>query len=368
MTAVGRRPGSAILDAAATAADGPAFRRRVLELLAAQVPFEAGCLGTTEPTSLLPTSLTTVGYEGAEVYAAVLDIEYGLHPEPGTFDTMRERRVPVRTHREATGGRPRTDRYWAEVLAPNGLDHEVRMIFRGPDRLTWGACTLARAGPDFTDEETASLAAVLADVAEGLRSTLFADWADGRRHAPGTDGPAVVVVDRRGGIELCSAAALDYLERLGWGSPDHPLASVPAVVGAAWLRRSGLLSDSWRWRTVDGSWVLVRAGLVPDAGSGSVAITFEPARVSALAPLVATAYHLTPREQEVLGHLLAEKTREEIARALFVSPYTVQDHLRSIYAKTGTSGRRGLVSLLVREDCLPRWGSPLGPDGWFAGP
>ena len=111
--------------------------------------------------------------------------------------------------------------------------------------------------------------------------------------------------------------------------------------------------------------MLVRGGVVTD---GSVMLTFEPAPAPALASLLATAYHLTPREHEVLAHLLADRTREEIARALFVSPWTVQDHLRSIYAKTGTSGRRGLVSMLVHEVCLPRWGSPLGADGWFAGP
>lgn len=69
-----------------------------------------------------------------------------------------------------------------------------------------------------------------------------------------------------------------------------------------------------------------------------------------------------------MAHLLADRTREEIARALFLSPHTVQDHLRSIYAKTGTSGRRGLVSLLVHTDCVPRWGGQLDASGWFARP
>lgn len=367
MTAVGHRPGSAILDAAATAADGPAFRRRVLDLLRERVPFEASCLATTEPSSMLPTSLTTLGYEGAQIYATVLDIEYGVHAEPGTFETMRDRRVPVRTHREATGGRPRSDRYYADVLAPNGLDHEVRMVFRGRDRLVWGACTLARAGADFTEDEEAALAAVLDEVAEGLRTTLFRDWSRTADPLGHPDGPAVVVIGRDGELEVCSDAALDYLQRLGWGPGGQPIPSVPALVAATVLRRSGRLSASWRWRTVDGSWVLVRGGLVTDGGSGGVVLTFEPAPPGVLAPLVATAYRLTPREREVLGHLLADRTREEIARALFLSPHTVQDHVKSIYAKTGTTGRRGLIGLLVREECLPRFGEGLGADGWFAG-
>lgn len=366
MTVVGQRLGPTIHDAAATSPDGPAFRRRVLELLGDRVPFDAACLATTEPTSMLPTSLTTVGYEGAEVYAAVLEIEYGVQPEPGRFESMRDRAVPVRTHREATDGRPRSSRYYADVLAPHGLDHEVRMIFRDGHGLAWGACTLARAGADFTDDETSALGAVLSDVADGLRSSLFRDWAV---TAPtGMDGPAFVVVGGDDRLQTCSDAALDYLERLAWGQARRPLTVAPAAVLATWLRRSGRLSDAWRIRTADGRWVLVRGGLVPDCGSGSVVLTFEPARPADLAPLAATAYRLTPREREVLAHLLADRTREEIARALFLSPYTVQDHLKSIYAKTGTTGRRGLVSLLVREECVPRWGGGIGADGWFKGP
>ncbi|GGK79691.1 helix-turn-helix transcriptional regulator [Ornithinimicrobium pekingense] len=366
MTAVGQRLGPVIHDAAVRAPDGHAFRRRVLELLGDQVPFDAACLATTEPHSMLPTSLTTVGYQGTDVYAAVLDIEYGVQPEPGRFVTMRDRPVPVQTHREATGDRPRSSRFYADVLAPQGLEHEVRMIFRGSDRLAWGACTLARSGPEFTDDESAALAAVLTDVADGLRGTLFRDAAPAV--PAGAGGPAVVVVGRDGTIETWSDAARDYLERLGWGPAGVPESAVPAVVLAGWLRRSGRLSDAWRVRTLDGRWVLVRGGLLPDGGTGRVVLTFEPASVSALAPLLATAYHLTRREREVLGHLLADRTREEIARALFLSPYTVQDHLKSIYAKTGTTGRRGLVSLVVREECFPRLGGGLGMDGWFAGP
>ena len=65
-------------------------------------------------------------------------------------------------------------------------------------------------------------------------------------------------------------------------------------------------------------------------------------------------------------HIVAGESREEMARALFISPYTVQDHLKSIYAKTGVSSRRGLVAMLVRSEYLPRIGSPVGADGWFA--
>lgn len=173
-------------------------------------------------------------------------------------------------------------------------------------------------------------------------------------------------MDVHNDLVACSDAAFDYMERLRWGPvSEGPVNGLPAMMVAGWLRSSGTLSTSWRVRARDGEWVLIRAGLVPDAGTGNVVLTFEPAPVAVIAPLAATAYGLTAREREVMGHLLADRTREQIARALFVSPYTVQDHLKSIYAKTGTSGRRGLMALLTGSECLPRMGAPIGPDGWF---
>lgn len=363
MTAIGRRLAPAIRDAAATSTGAYAFRRRVLELVGDHIPFEAACLATTEPTAMLPTSLTTLGYEGPDIYATVLDIEYGADPEPGSFDTMRGRPVPVRTHREATGGRPRSSRFYAEVLAPNGLDHEVRMIFRDDHGLAWGACTLARSGADFSEDEADALGSVVGEVAHGLSSTLFRDQVT--RWSARPDGPALVVVDALGEVETCTEAALDHLRRLAWGPATDPMVHLPAVLLAGWLRRSDQLSATWRIPATDGTWVVARAGLVDHASPARVALTFEPATAGALVPLIAAAYRLTARESEVLVHLLADRTRDEIARSLCLSPHTVHDHVKSISAKTGVTGRRGLASLLVQDQCVPRLGGKLGADGWF---
>ena len=361
MAVTGRRAGSVIRDAASTSPDAAAFRHRVLELLQGWVPFDAGCLGTTEPVTMLPTSLTTVGYDGPAHYPTAIDIEFGLGEEIGRFETMQHLSVPVRTLSQVTQGRPGSCRLYREILAPNGLRHEVRVLFRGRDGHAWGAATLARAGVDFTTEELVLLGAVLTDVGDGLRGTLFRDAAATATRR--TLGPAVAVVGDTSELLSCTDAAHDYLARLGWG-PDHGrVLAGPAILAAAWLRRSGQLSGTTRARTTDGEWVLIRCGLV--AGSNAVLLTFEPAQARDLIPLAATAYGLTRREREVMVHLLADRSREEIARELFLSPYTVQDHLKSIYAKTGTSGRRGLVSLLVATECVPRVGSELGPDGWF---
>ena len=52
---------------------------------------------------------------------------------------------------------------------------------------------------------------------------------------------------------------------------------------------------------------------------------------------------LTPRELEVLVHLLSDKTQEEIARELFISSSSVHFHCKNIYKKLEVSGRRQIL-------------------------
>jgi DNA-binding CsgD family transcriptional regulator len=69
------------------------------------------------------------------------------------------------------------------------------------------------------------------------------------------------------------------------------------------------------------------------------------ARISLLVPSavpqgqVASVGPLTPREVEVLRHLVAGRSYTEIAGALFISPKTVGVHVSNLLRKTGTTNR-----------------------------
>ena len=52
---------------------------------------------------------------------------------------------------------------------------------------------------------------------------------------------------------------------------------------------------------------------------------------------------LTPREREVLEHLMVGERVSGIARHLFISEHTVRNHLKSIFRKTGTASQAELV-------------------------
>jgi DNA-binding CsgD family transcriptional regulator len=44
---------------------------------------------------------------------------------------------------------------------------------------------------------------------------------------------------------------------------------------------------------------------------------------------------------------------KEISRALYISEYTVKDHLKNIFGKVGMRGRRALVKQLYLDTIFP---------------
>jgi DNA-binding NarL/FixJ family response regulator len=60
--------------------------------------------------------------------------------------------------------------------------------------------------------------------------------------------------------------------------------------------------------------------------------------------------HLSTREREIAGLVTAGKSNPEIAEALFLSPKTVEGHMRRIFAKLDVSSRAQVAAAVARED------------------
>jgi DNA-binding NarL/FixJ family response regulator len=87
-----------------------------------------------------------------------------------------------------------------------------------------------------------------------------------------------------------------------------------------------------------------------------------------VAALRLEAHGVTPRERQIAALLAQGRSNDEIATALVLSPYTVQDHIKSLFEKTAVASRRELVARIFLDDYLPQiaQGSSLTAHGTFA--
>lgn len=120
--------------------------------------------------------------------------------------------------------------------------------------------------------------------------------------------------------------------------PAQLLASVELALARAATPEQRALEQARR-ALLDIAQTLERVGYPrTHAGPGGVRIRSVP-ELSAL----------SKREHEVLEQLLAYQRPPQIAKALFISPNTVRNHLKSIYAKLGVHSQAELLDLLVER-------------------
>ncbi len=119
----------------------------------------------------------------------------------------------------------------------------------------------------------------------------------------------------------------------------------PAAPGEVALAR--VLSDT-------GAWIVLHGATLVSEGPTRVAVIVERAHPARITPLLMAAYGLTEREQEVTRLVLQGESTARIAELLVVSPYTVQEHLKRVFEKTGVRSRRDLVGKVFFFHYEPR--------------
>jgi DNA-binding CsgD family transcriptional regulator len=100
--------------------------------------------------------------------------------------------------------------------------------------------------------------------------------------------------------------------------------------------------------------VVARASVLGEGPAARVAVLLEAARPPELAPLIAAAYGLTDRERRITELIARGHSTNAIADRLHLSAYTVQDHLKSVFGKSGATSRGDLVARLFFNHYAPR--------------
>jgi DNA-binding CsgD family transcriptional regulator len=339
----------------------------VAECLRRAVPSEAFCLSATDPSSELVTHAVAGGYGGLKGGRLFFEHIY-LESDVSGYDGMSERwGKPVMLLSEATGGRLERSLRYRELTGPLGLGFEVRgACMAGRER--WGGIELTRESgdPDFDAREVRLLRRVAPHLGAGLRASALLSQA---ALAPpdDDDGPGVLVLDHRGQILEHTPAARSLLEDLGgerspgWPEDGSLPVAVWMVVGA--LRRAlrprtdrdrsrvpclSVKARSGRWLTLQGTLTEAKPG-----SPSRKMIVIEPTGPRQVAWLKAAAYGLSPREREIVDLVLRGASRTQIAATLYISEYTVQDHLSNVFDKVGVRGREALIKRLFFDTLYP---------------
>ena len=332
--------------------DLPTLLDETVRMLRKSIPYEAGCWHALDPDSLIETSYRAVNLPAENPVAA--EIEY-LNEDYNQFATLA--RAPKHTGilSEATGGIPERSLRYRTLIRPFGLNGELRasFVFGGA---AWGSICLLRerSSGDFLDEEAAFLEDICAPIGRGLRTALLLKSVSLSFES---EGPGLILFNDRFELTAVSPGARRLLEELSDGpTGQRTEQDLPYVVHAVAARaqstgpEGGHASSRAHVRTQSGRWLTLHgcSFLRPDARVAVIIESEEPPRAPTK---IAAAYGLTARETEMVGFLLKGVSTKQIAAALGISPYTVQEHFTAIFNKVGVRSRRELVGKLLLLDC-----------------
>jgi len=331
-----------------TATDATALHRSVAAAVSTAVPFDRWCAISFDPATALPTGGFHAEGLPMPLMPRLLELEFGDEADVGRLAEVARAERPVLRLSEATGRNPASSPRFRDVLRPAGLPHELRMVHRD-GRTPWGAVILFRGtdAPDFTGAEAALLGTLSPRVAEALRRVqLMTRAAEQTGDEPGV--VLVEVTDHSVALLTGSPSALQRLDEIEDGTVDGLPFAVTSLARTAHGRRG---TARCRLRTRSGRWLTLHAERLPGS---TVSLVVEPSRPVDIAALLTDAYRLSERETEVVGLVVRGLSNAEIARALWLSPYTVADHVKNVFEKTGVRSRGELTSRLFFDHYLPR--------------
>jgi DNA-binding CsgD family transcriptional regulator len=322
--------------------DARDLRLALLEEVHRLVAFDSFAWLLTDPTSEVGTA-PIADVPCLPELPRLIRLKYATETNRWTHQTK-----PVARLHAATAGKLEQSLVWRELLSDHGVSDVVSIVFR--DRFgCWAFLDLWRYAGVFTDAQAQVLSEHVDTITAALRRcTLrtFSQSPDARNRHP-WPGPIVLVLSDRLEVQGQTPETEPYLRALVPPAGDRPAIPAGAYnVAAQLLAIEAGIDDhqpSARVHLDAGDWLALRAARIGD----DIAVSIERASPAERLDLFRRSAGLTAREAELLHLLAAGSDTRSIASRMFLSEHTVQDHLKAIFAKTGTTSRRDLLARAI---------------------
>ena len=344
---------------AATSTDLTSMRLGLDRALRASIGYDAAAISTVDPATMLWTSCFVTGLPpggDAEREMVVYELEFSGDDVNSYTDLANSGQLVGRL-RQSTGGDLTRAKRWGRLLSQLDVTDEMRVVLANRE-VVWGTLTLYRRHPrsPFSDRDETVVRGAVSAMADLFRLTMLRAALDS---PAGIDRPpGMITVSAAGDITAVSQPAQAWLDAID--DRDRIPSAVRSVAAAA-AAGDGLAHVAFP--IPEGRWVMLHAAPLADG----IGIIIEGARPVTLSAVIADAYGLTPREQEITALAAQGRSTKQMAVTLGISPFTVQDHLKAVFTKVGVQSRAELVATLYVQHYEPRreLGATPSPYGWY---
>ncbi|MGT8905635.1 helix-turn-helix transcriptional regulator [Bacillus safensis] len=319
------------------------LRKNIRDELADICDFDAACITTIDPATLLSTgSFTDEPIEA--IHNQLFQNEFLKNDVHQHEDLAKG---PVHTASLVQSGEYLNSGRYHHILLPNGWADELRaaLVIQGE---CWGIASLYRkkGKKPFHEKDIQAVSRQSPALAAKLRDELFKKRETEEDETAEHQGFLILSHDYH--LLYGNEAGLHWLHTFQTFEQidDNTIMPRPLrAVGAKLLYGGGDQTAVSISRMPTGLFLSLQAFRLAQAAGQeeAVMIHIKRAQTSDILPYIAKTYRLTEREMNVLDCLIKGQSTKEIASTLFISTHTVHDHVKAMLEKTNLNSRRMLV-------------------------
>ncbi|WP_058308966.1 helix-turn-helix transcriptional regulator [Gracilibacillus massiliensis] len=314
-------------------------RERVRQKLYALCSFDACCIRTVDPNNLLTTgALTDSDIE--EIHPQLFVNEY-LEGDIHSQEEMVVSGIPVKVLSSSIY--VKKSKRLRMILQPAGFKDEMRIAFVTGDTCL-GFASLYRRHLAFHLDEVKKIQKNIKNIVNILNEHLLTAT---HKAAPLAIQPMLIMSEtftimyqndeaRKWIHQLCEEESIN----------NNQLPRSIRSISYRLLKEHQQYTKIMMRDSIGFLYALEASRLTDYDGKTVIVIKKSPMSHEDWFLYLTKCYKWTAKESEIIRYLIKGDTTKEIAKQLSISPYTVQDHLKSIFFKTDINTRSKLISMV----------------------